>query len=268
MNSNVKCIIPLLLLVSSAAPVAAEPAPVSDLNAQSTSSSTTSNNQSVTPTQRTSESSIEKLERLLKSGNRVQLAMQQQLDEIATELSELRGNVERNSYDLSQMLERQRDLYRELEAVRSQPKAAQTVSENSGTDSPSDQGSYATSTSENEEYQAAVNLILKDKNYTGAISAFETFLTSHPESVFTPNANYWLGQLFFAQKNDVEAAKNFAKVIAFADSNKRADALLKLGDLAGRNNNKEAAKKYYQLAIDGYPKSTTASQATTNLNKL
>ncbi len=268
MNSNVKRILPLLLLVSSAAHVVAEPAPVSDLNSNVTTTSTPSSNQSVTPTQRSSESSIERLERLLKSGNRVQLAMQQQLDEIATELSELRGNVERNSYDLGQMLERQRDLYRELEAVRSQPAAESTVPEDSGTDSGSAQGSYATSSSENEEYQAAVNLILKDKNYTGAISAFETFLTSYPESVFTPNANYWLGQLFFAQKNDVEAAKNFAQVISFADSNKRADALLKLGDLARRNNNNEAAKKYYQLAVDDYPKSTTASQAADNLKKL
>lgn len=257
MNSNLKRFIPLTLLVSAAGYVVAAPAPVSDLNASS---------QTATSAGPISESSIERLERLLMNRTQVQLQMQQQLDQIAQELSELRGTVERNSYDLSQMLERQRELYRELENVRSQPNTAETAS-NKKDEKPSG-GAYTSNTSENVEYQNAVDLILKEKDYTGAISSFKAFLVKYPKSVYTPNAHYWLGQLFYAQKKDVEAAKDFAAVVAFSDSNKRADALLKLGDIAKRNSNNASAKKYYQQVVDGYPDTTTAQQAKKNLKSL
>ena len=257
MNSNLKRLIPQTLLVSAAGYVVAAPAPVSDLNASS---------HTATSAGPISESSIERLERLLRNRTQVQLQMQQQLDQIAQELSELRGTVERNSYDLNQMLERQRELYRELENVRSQPTTAETTPKKK--DEKPSGGAYTSNAGENAEYQSAVDLILKEKDYTGAITSFKAFLTKYPKSVYTPNAHYWLGQLFYAQKKDVEAAKDFAAVVAFTDSNKRADALLKLGDIAKRNKNNAAAKKYYQQVVDGYPDTTTAQQAKKNLKSL
>ncbi|WP_063651456.1 tol-pal system protein YbgF [Aliivibrio fischeri] len=249
--SNLKRIIPLTLLASAATLVVAAPAPVTDLNASSNSTSSAP----------ASSASIERLERLIKSRNQIQLQLQQQLDGLSQELSEMRGTVERNSYELDQMLERQRQLYIEIDNIRTAKPTVEAKPEAA-------EGAYAADTNENAAYQNAVDLILKEKNYAGATKAFQEFVTAYPDSVYSSNAHYWLGQLYFAQKNDVEAAKSFAKVVSYEDSNKRADALLKLGEVAKRNNNNAAAKKYYQKVVNEYPDSTTAKTAASKLESL
>lgn len=254
--SNLKRIIPLTLLASAATLVVAAPAPVTDLNASSNSTSSAP----------ASSASIERLERLIKSRNQIQLQLQQQLDGLSQELSEMRGMVERNSYELDQMLERQRQLYIEIDNIRTAKPTVEAKPE--ATEGGSTEGAYAADTNENAAYQNAVDLILKEKNYAGATKAFQEFVTAYPDSVYSSNAHYWLGQLYFAQKNDVEAAKSFAKVVSYTDSNKRADALLKLGEVAKRNNNDAAAKKYYQKVVSEYPDSTTAKTAVSKLKSL
>jgi len=42
-------------------------------------------------------------------------------------------------------------------------------------------------------------------------------------------------------------------------------ALVKLGDIAKRNNNEAQAKKYYQQVVDEYPTSASAKVASENL---
>lgn len=251
--SNLKRVISLTLLASAATFVVAAPAPVTDLNS--------------TPSQSPS-SSIERLERLIKSRNQIQLQLQQQLDGLSEELSEMRGMVERNSYELDQMLERQRQLYVEIDTLRTAKPTPITTPSDVSNVTGKNEGAYSADTNENEAYQNAVELILTKKDYTGAMKAFQEFVIAYPESVYSSNAHYWLGQLYFAQTDDVKAAKSFVKVVSYADSNKRADALFKLGQLASRNNNKAAAKTYYQKVIDEYSNSTTAQHAATELKSL
>ncbi len=262
MFSNTKRVILLSLLASAANTTFAAPAPVSDLNSTATNSSSSSRAASAS-----NESDIERLERLLQNRNLVQLQMQQQIDDMALEISELRGELERNSYDMKQMLERQRELFIELDRVRGEVKAAGTatvavaVSEGSKDAS----GTFSTDVDEQTAYQNAVDMILKQRDYTGAIAAFQKFQKDFPDSTFTPNSHYWLGQLYFAKKQDKEAVKSFATVVSYKDSNKRADALVKLGDIAARNNNAAQAKKYYQQVVTEYPNSASAKVAKTHL---
>ncbi|WP_261903890.1 tol-pal system protein YbgF [Vibrio fortis] len=260
MFSNKKRVIMLSLLASAASTALAAPAPVSDLN------STVTNSTSSSTRAASNESDIERLERLLQNRNRVQLQMQQQMDDMALEISELRGQLERNSYDMKQMLERQRELFIELDKVRSEVKtsgsaaAAVPAAEAKGAE-----GTFSTDVDEQTAYQNAVDMILKQRDYTGAISAFQKFQTDFPDSTFTPNSHYWLGQLYFAKKQDKEAVKSFAAVVSYKDSNKRADALVKLGDIAARNNNSAQAKKYYEQVVAEYPNSASAKVAKTHL---
>ncbi|MGF1699004.1 tol-pal system protein YbgF [Photobacterium makurazakiensis] len=248
MNSNTMRSIALTLLVGAATHVVAAPAPVTELSGNSAQGG-----------------SLERLERMIEARNQVQLGMQRQLDQLSTEMDELRGIVERNSHDLSQMLERQRELYRDVDALSRQPqaKSAATPAEESKSSE-----TYSSNLSENEAYESAVNLILKEKDYTGAITAFKGFLTTYPESAYKPNAHYWLGQLFFTQSQLPEADEQFKAVASFSDSNKRADALLKLGIIAERSKKTEEAKKYYQEVISSYPDSTSSRQAANNLKQL
>ncbi|MEZ9209806.1 tol-pal system protein YbgF [Vibrio splendidus] len=262
MFSNTKRVILLSLLASAANTTFAAPAPVSDLNSTATNSSSSSRAASAS-----NESDIERLERLLQNRNLVQLQMQQQIDDMALEISELRGDLERNSYDMKQMLERQRELFIELDRVRGEVKAAgtATVAVAASEGSKDASGTFSTDVDEQTAYQNAVDMILKQQDYTGAIAAFQKFQKDFPDSTFTPNSHYWLGQLYFAKKQDKEAVKSFAAVVSYKDSSKRADALVKLGDIAARNNNAAQAKKYYQQVVTEYPNSASAKVAKTHL---
>ncbi|MDN3609632.1 tol-pal system protein YbgF [Vibrio ostreicida] len=251
MFSNLKRIVTLSLLASTANPVFAVPAPVSDIsgdNSPPNYSNVSSN-----------ETDVERLERLLNNRNRVQLQMQQQLDDMALEISDLRGQLEKNNYDMQQMLQRQRDLFVELDKLRGQ--ASAVPAEVKDASAQPSVGKFSSNQDEQMAYQNAVDLILKKRDYSGAISAFQQFQKDFPDSTFTPNAHYWLGQLYFAKKQDKEAVKSFAAVVSYKKSNKRADALVKLGDVAKRNNNLTQAKKYYQQVIEEYPQSASAKQA-------
>ncbi len=257
MFSNFKRVVTLTLLASAASHVFAAPAPVSDLN-----STTTSSTASTTARASGSETDVERLERLLQNRNRVQLQMQQQIDEMSLEISELRGLLEKNSFDMEQMLQRQRELFIELDKLRSAPPVA-AVSPSEVVEEP--QGTFSSDIDEQTAYQNAVDLILDKRDYSGAIVALQQFQKDYPDSAFAPNAHYWLGQLHFAKKQDKEAVKSFAAVITYENSNKRADALVKLGDLAARNNNAEAATKYYQQVIDEHPTSASAKLAESRM---
>lgn len=255
MFSNLKRISTLMLLASAASPVLAAPAPVSDLNSgNSTLSSSVSGG-----------STVERLERLIQNSNLVQARMQQQIDSMSQEISDLRGQIEKNNYDMQQMVTRQRELFVEVDKLREQVNSQPaSIAADSSADTVTT-GTYSTNASEQEAYQNAVDLILKKRDYNGAIAAFQQFQKDYPDSSFTPNSHYWLGQLYYAKKQDKEAVKSFAAVLTYSDSNKRPDALVKLGDIAQRNNNAAQAKKYYQQVIDEYPNSSSANLAKEQL---
>ena len=174
MFSNLKRVITLTLLASAASTVLAAPAPVSDLSGSNVASA------------RTNESEVQRLERLLQNRNRVQLQLQQQVDNMALEISDLRGQLEQNNYEMQQMLQRQRELYQEIEnrvsQAYTQPTAAPVVDQAQ----PSDAQSYSSDLSENEAYERAVALIMKDKRYDQAIPEFQKLLNDTTDVSYYP----------------------------------------------------------------------------------
>ncbi|EKO3384979.1 tol-pal system protein YbgF [Vibrio fluvialis] len=259
MFSNLKRVVTLTLLASAASASFAAPAPVSDLSNSSNQTSATRSG--------SSESEVARLERLLENRNRMQLQMQKQLDDMSLEINDLRGQIEKNNYDMQQMLQRQRELFVELDNVRSEMKSrpADAVASNAAQSEDIPAGTFSSDANEQAAYENAVDLILKKRDYAGAIAAFQQFQKDYPNSNFAPNSHYWLGQLYFAKKQDQDAVKSFAAVLTYKDSNKRADAMVKLGDIAKRNNNAAQAKKYYQQVVDEYPDSASAKVARENL---
>ena len=243
--------------------LAAKQAPVFDVN--STTSSQHANAGTLTE-------QVEKLTRQLSARNKMQVNMQRQLDELQNEVNELRGVTELHTHQLSQVLERQRELYQELdrrvnEALSrgaNQPTNPSTVV----TDG-SNQVNYSTDLTENEAYDHAVNLVLKDKRYEDAIPAFKRFNQQYPQSSYAPNAHYWLGQLLFNKNELIAAQKEFSIVVSqYKDSSKRSDAILKLAMVAQKQNANSKASALYQQLIKEYPSSTAAQLAKPRLENL
>lgn len=66
---------------------------------------------------------------------------------------------------------------------------------------------------ENSDYNAAVSLALEKKQYDQAITAFQSFVKQYPKSTYQPNANYWLGQLYYNKGKKDDAAYYYAVVV-------------------------------------------------------
>ncbi|GGW49123.1 tol-pal system protein YbgF [Alishewanella tabrizica] len=258
---------PLLIAMSLVSVgVWANPAPVTEIGR---SSRTTSS--AATPAAAgTLEQRLAALERVVEARAEGQVRMQQQLQILLDEVSELRGVTETHSYQLDEVVQRQRDIYQEIERRMS---AAQGGASNApASTAPAASGPaviVSGNVSENEAYDKAVNMVLKDRRFDAAIPEFETFLRTYPNSVYAPNAHYWLGQLLFNNNDLAKAKTQFERVVNnFAESNKVADALLKLGQIAERTNDKATALTHYNKLVSAHGSSTAARLAKERLEAL
>jgi tol-pal system protein YbgF len=210
------------------------------------------------------------LERKDQSRVEAQQRVQQQLDMLQGDVDTIRGSIELHNHQLGQILERQRELYLELQN-RFSDLSEQTASAGNsvGVMAPSAQSDRPAGQSEEQAYQSAVNLILKERNYDDAIPAFQVFLSTFPSSNYTDNAHYWLGQLLFNKQDWDGARQQFESVVnKFADSPKRADAILKLGMVEKSVGNKAEAKRLFEQVVAEYPDATPSRLANEQLKSL
>lgn len=247
------------------ASVIANPAPVTDINRDRQTASTTplSNNGGSV------EQRLATLERIVEARTEAQLRMAQQLQQLLDEVSELRGVTETHAYQLDEILQRQRDLYQEIDRRVSAIQTSPPVDAAVPVVKPPATASYSSDVSENDAYDKAVNMVLKDRRYDAAIPEFESFIRNYPQSSYAPNAHYWLGQLLFNNNELAKAKTQFERVVNnFAQSNKVADALLKLGQIAERENDKNSALRYYRQLVEKHGSATSARLAQERLNVL
>jgi len=242
--------------------IAAEPAPVVDISTQKSYSGSSVLSAS---------EQLEQTKRQLEAQKRAQLNLQNQLTELQDEVNELRGVTELHTHQLTQILDRQRELYQEIERrvsqATQQTAPPSTIAANTVGQTPS--VNYSSDLTENEAYDRAVNMVLKDKQYDLAIPAFKEFLSKYPNSGYAANAHYWLGQLLFNKGENAQAAKEFEMVVTrFKESTKRSDAMLKLGMVAQKQNNLAKAKQLYQQVMSEYPDSSAAKLAGPRLSSL
>ena len=210
------------------------------------------------------------LERKDKSRVEAQQRVQQQLDTLQSDVDEIRGSIELHNHQLEQILERQRELYLELEnRFANLSQQTNTAGNSVGVVTPNSPAARPTGQSEEQAYQGAVNLILKERNYDEAIPAFKSFLSTFPNSSYTDNAHYWLGQLLFNKQDWDGARQQFESVVNnFAESPKRADAILKLGMVEKSVSNKAKAKRLFEQVVSEYPDSTPSRLANEQLKSL
>ncbi|NKF52444.1 tol-pal system protein YbgF [Shewanella sp. WXL01] len=225
----------------------AAPAPVEEIGGGATGSS---------------QDRIAKLERILKAKQQNEFDMQRRLDQLQNEVLELRGLAEQQQYQMDQMLQRQRQLYDDIAKLSTQP-AASIPSPTTSVDTPT------SSLGETASYEAAVNLVLKERKYEEAIPAFSQFIAQYPQSSYAPNANYWLGQLLYNKGSLDEAKAAFVIVVdKYPQSSKRGDSLVKLGMIAEKQNDKAGASALYNSVLKEYPNSASARLAKQQLSSL
>jgi tol-pal system protein YbgF len=209
---------------------------------------------------------ITRLERMFNARSSSQLQIRQQLNQLSDRLAQLNGQIEEQQHQIKQIVKRQRDLYQVLERrLSNTQQSAQTnaANQDSANDEPVVGGDGEA------DYENAVKLVMQDRKFDQAISAFQTFLTKHPKSSYLPNAHYWLGQLQFTQGQSDKAQAQFETVVKqYPDSNKVPESLLKLGQLALQSKHISQAKDYFNKVIQNYPQSSAADLAKNQLKSL
>jgi len=108
------------------------------------------------------------------------------------------------------------------------------------------------------DYSRAYNLIVSGK-FEAAEQSFRQFLAAYPGDEAAPDAQYWLGESYFARGRFGDAAEAFRMGYkAYPKSSRAPDTLLKLGlSLAGLGE-RDAACQIYAQVLKQYPEMSNA----------
>ncbi len=115
------------------------------------------------------------------------------------------------------------------------------------------------------DYKIAVELV-KAGDQEKAVAALRAFIAKYPRHDFADNAQYWLGEAFYAAKQYPQALTEFRAVIeTYPRGNKVPDALLKVGYCYQSLGQTEKAKAVLEQVVNLYPKTEPAALATKRL---
>lgn len=122
--------------------------------------------------------------------------------------------------------------------------------------------------SEEQSYQQAFKAV-QDGRYEQASTALEQYLQAFPKGSHSDNAQYWLGEAYYAQKKYNPALASFNALLdKYPDSGKRPSALLKMGYVYYELKDKTAARAIWERVRAEYPNTATARLAGERLQKL
>ncbi|HUJ62309.1 MAG TPA: tol-pal system protein YbgF [Kofleriaceae bacterium] len=115
------------------------------------------------------------------------------------------------------------------------------------------------------EYRAAVDLVKAGK-YDDAVTALHAFLAHYPRHDYADNAQYWIGESYYAQRDYAHALVEFrATIETYPRGNKVPDALLKVGYCYQALGQADKARAVLEQVVTLYPKSEPAALAAQRL---
>jgi tol-pal system protein YbgF len=110
-----------------------------------------------------------------------------------------------------------------------------------------------------QEYNAAL-ATYRSREHGQAVLDFIDFIAKHPKHPLAGNAQYWIGEAYWAQRDYRQALVEFEKVAEYGPG-KAPDALVKIGLCHARLRDASRAEQAWQRVIREYPKSDAAGLA-------
>jgi tol-pal system protein YbgF len=187
------------------------------------------------------------------------LDMLNQHEQQMQEIARLRGQVETLANALANVQKGQKDFYADLDAriKKLEPQQANI-----------DGRTAEVMPSEKQSYDAALEQF-KSGDYKGAIGALQDFVKRYPQSAYAANAQYWLGNAYYAQRDYKGAISAQELVVSnYGDSPKAPDAMLNIATSYIELSDEKAARKALQQLVKQYPDSTAAQAAKERLASL
>jgi tol-pal system protein YbgF len=194
-----------------------------------------------------------------KSDKSAALDLVNQHEQTMQEIARLRGQIEVLANEVANSQKRQKDLFTDLDTrIRNlEPRQVNIDGKEAQVDP-----------SEQKTYDAAMALF-KAGDYKVAAAALGDFVRRFPDSGYASNAQYWLGNAYYAQrdyKNAIAAQETVAST--YKDSAKAPDAMLNIASSYIELKDKKNAKKALQQLVAKYPDSSAAAAAKDRLAAL
>ncbi len=119
-----------------------------------------------------------------------------------------------------------------------------------------------------ELYQVAMSHF-KGGQHGQAILEFEDYIRRFPDSALAANAQYWIGEAYYTQREFRRALEEFQKVLdRYPVANKVPDAMLKIGLTYAQLREREKAIAELKQLLKKYPKTPAATLARKKLKEL
>ena len=192
-----------------------------------------------------------------------------ELQILRQELQYLRGSVEEQSYNLERLTKAQQDQYIDLDRrILSLINASENLGpgepiteENAKKNEVEAISSVRGSGTEREDYAQAFKLA-QDEEIDSAIISFDRLISDYPNGELTPNAFYWLGQLYFIRMEYEKSRQSFAQLLNLYPSHQKVpDTLYKLGVTYHRLGDAERCNQLLDRVQQEFPRSPAAGLA-------
>jgi tol-pal system protein YbgF len=196
-----------------------------------------------------------------------QLDLSGQIQRQADEISRLRGQIETLNYELETAKKRQQDFYLDLDTRLRKFETADSANPTVNPENGPNSKPATDPAKESQEYEAALNQFKAGK-YKEAAAGFGAYVQKYPASSLAPNAQYWLGNAWYAQRDCKRAIEAQSVVTTkYADSAKAPDAWLAIATCQQELGNPTGAKRSLETVIAKYPTAPAADTARDRLKK-
>lgn len=198
---------------------------------------------------------------------KAQLELSAQIQRQADEIARLRGLLETLGYKQEVGDKRTQDFYLDLDSRLRKfetPVAAASTADPANTPAAAIKGDPV---KESQDYEGALNQF-KAAKYKEAAIAFAAFVQKYPDSSLAPNAQYWLGNAWYAQRDCKRAIEAQSIVTTkYPDSAKAPDAWLAIATCQQELGNPTGVKRSLETVIAKYPNTPAAESAQQRLKK-
>lgn len=183
-----------------------------------------------------------------------------QIEALKADIARVRGQVEVLLNQVETAEKRQKDLYLDIDTRLRKLEQPRESTGDKSSDAPA-------SPEETRAYEAALNQF-KLGNYPLAISALQGLLVTYPNGRLAPNAQYWIGMAYAAQRDFRNAITAQQKVLAaWPEDPKAPDAMLNIANSQESLGDRRSAQKTLEGLVERYPASQAAASAKQRLQK-
>lgn len=190
-----------------------------------------------------------------------------QIQVLQQELQDLRGQLEDQDYLVKRLQQDQKQQYLDLDrrvvALSQNKPLSGAVSQPSTASVPRPVTPRAGGElTERDAYKVAFEA-MRVRDFDGSMVGFQRLVEDYPNGQFTPNAFYWIGEIYLVAKSDAEMARqSFMQVVnLYPDHQKTPDALYKLGVVYHNLGDLDSARIYLSRVRNDYPNSSAAGLA-------